>query len=88
MASIVVFPQCMGARFYYLKRILRPNRRSPEFELVAEREEASKFDDDEAMLFQNEWGGLVKPVDWKDETPPKPPKSLTAQISFIHEPKK
>lgn len=59
MKSLVAFAEVMGARFYYLKRIYREHRKEPEFELVAERDEATCFSDKEALELSRIWGGRV-----------------------------
>lgn len=55
--KLVAFAEMLGTRFYYLKRIRREHRTEPEYELVAEKDEATRFDDAEAKKLAGIWGG-------------------------------
>lgn len=79
---IVTFAHVAGAR-YYLKRTWRSHRKTPELELVYEREDATKFEDDEAKLVASAFGGQAKPIDWMPAIAADIPKKEAKQLLLI-----
>lgn len=63
--SIVIFPNVHGTTYFLMRHVITQGEYSrTEFQLAAERWEATSFDDDKATRLAATYHGEVKPSAW------------------------